>query len=127
MDAVGVLERDDDRRLPWIQIELERSLPCVGEQAPLECRVNPRSRDETGPVRGGARDEPIDSLPYSLAIDDAFLDQQLLERTGPSGGGRLTADADRLVRMVVIVVAHSASSSQCSKRSTRSVSSARPR
>ena len=52
MDVVGVLERDHDRRLTGIQIELERSIARVAKQALLECLVDPGPRDESRAVGG---------------------------------------------------------------------------
>ena len=52
MDVVGVLERDHDRRLTGIQIELERSIARVAKQALLECLVDPGPRDDLRAVGG---------------------------------------------------------------------------
>ena len=52
MDVVGVLERDHDRRLTGIQIELERSLARVAKKALLECLADPGPRDERAPSAG---------------------------------------------------------------------------
>ena len=95
-----------------------RGLERVGQQALPEPGVDPGARDEPGAVRGRPRDEPVDALPHLLAIDDALLDEELLERPDPRGSRRLAVADDRIVRVVIVVVAHSAGSSQCSKTST---------
>ena len=51
-----------------------------------------------------------------LSGDHALLDEEVLERARPRAGCRFVTVRDRLVRMVVVVavLCHSASSSQCS-------------
>ena len=116
--SLGVLEGDDDRRWPRIETELERRRARIREQALLELRIHPRAGNEPCPVGGRTGDEPVDPLAHLGPIDDALLDQQLLERPRTRGRLRLGAVGDRrvVVIVVVVVVAHSASS-QCSKRS----------
>ena len=55
----------------------------------------------------------------SSCVEDALLDEQVLERTDARRGRRLAVAPDRIVRVVVFVVAHAAGSSQCSKRSAQ--------
>ena len=102
--SLGVLERDDDRRLPRIETELERRCARVGEQAPLELGIHPRAGDEPCPVGGRTGDEPVDPLAHLGPVDDALLDQQLLERPRTRSRLRLGAVGDRRVVVVVLVV-----------------------
>jgi hypothetical protein len=110
--GLGVLERDDLRRRARVEADLERCLPGIGEQSRLELRIDPGPGDEPRAVRRVTRHEPIDPLAELLAGDDSLVDQPI--------GERADARRDRRIvqRLVVVVVAHSASSSQCSKTST---------
>ena len=119
VDLLRVLDRDDDRRRPCIEAEVDRRSASVLEQAVLESRVDPRARNEARSVGRRARNEPVDVPANVLPLNDALLDEELLERPRPTRR-RAFVTPDRLVRMVVvvIVVAHRSSSSQCSKTST---------
>src|SRR5439155_10497264 len=93
------------------------------EEAFLELGIDPRARHETRTVGRRTRDEPVDGAPHVLPLDDGLLDQKRFERPCTRRGRGLAVGRDRVVRVVVIVLAHTASS-QCSKMSTRVVSPA---
>jgi hypothetical protein len=80
VDGVRVLEGDDGGRRSRVKAQLERCRPRVRQQALLEGRVDPGARDELRAVGGIPRDEPVDPRADCLALDDALLDEQLLER-----------------------------------------------
>src|SRR6476619_1000924 len=121
MYLLGVLERDDDRRGAGIEADLARRHAGVGEQAPLEIWIGPGTRHETRAVSRRAGDEPVDAPTDVFALEHALLDEEVLERSNARCGRGLTCGRHGLVRMIVIVVvvAHSAASSQCSKTSAR--------
>jgi hypothetical protein len=118
VDSLGVLDRNDDRRRPGIETELQRRRTRVREQTLLELRIDPGARDKARTVGRRTGHKPIDPPAHVLATDHTLLDEQLLERPNPGGGRRLLAVRNRLVRMIMVALAHPSSSSQCSKTST---------
>ena len=58
----------------------------VGEQTLLERGIHPGAGDEPSAVGGRAGDEPVDPLAHVLPLDDALLDEQLLERPNARSG-----------------------------------------
>ena len=87
--ALGVLDRDDDRRRPGVDTQLQRGGARVGEQPLLELRIDPGARDQPGAVAGRARHQPVDPPAHVLGADHALVDEQLLERPRPGRGGGL--------------------------------------
>ena len=97
--------------------ELEGGLPRVVEGALPEGGIDPRAGHQARAVRRRARDEPVDVRAYLLVREDALFDEQVLEHAHARGRCRLVVAADRIVRVIVVVVAHDAGSNQCSSRS----------
>src|SRR5207248_710725 len=108
--GLRVLDGDDDGRRPGVEAELQRGGAGIREQPDLELRIDPGPRDEPGSVGRRPGDQPVDPPADVLAGDDPLLDEQLLERRGPCGGGGLVAVRDRVVVVIVVVVGHAASS-----------------
>ena len=99
--VVGVLQRDHDGRRAGVEVQLEGRLAGIGEEPLPECVVDPGSRDQSRPVGGRARDEPVDPPAKLLVRDDALLDQERLQRSDACSCRWLTGGRDRVVRVVV--------------------------
>src|SRR5919204_113241 len=76
-------------------------------------RGSETARDQPRAVGGRPGNEPVDLFADILALDHAFRDEQLFQRSCTRGGRRLAVVRDWIVRMVV---GHCVSS-QCSKMS----------